>query len=148
SSYGNRTSPVLRGKWILENILNAPPPPPPANVPSLNEDAIGATASLRQQMEEHRKNAVCASCHANMDPLGFGLENFDAVGAWRTKDGDSPVDASGVLPSGQKFNGPAQLKTILMSRKNQFARCLSEKLLTYALGRGLEPADKCYVDAI
>src|SRR5438270_378833 len=110
SSYGNRTSPVLRGKWVLENILNAPPPPPPANVPSLNEDSVGATASLRQQMEEHRKNAVCASCHARMDPLGFGLENYDAVGAWRTMDGKFPIDSSGVLPNGRTFEGAADTK--------------------------------------
>ena len=103
SSYGNRTSPVLRGKWILENILNAPPPPPPADVPSLSEDSIGSVASLRQQLEEHRSNAVCASCHARMDPLGFGLENYDAVGAWRTHDGKFPIDSSGSLPDGRTF---------------------------------------------
>src|SRR5213594_2869902 len=130
SSYGNRTSPVLRGKWVLENILNAAPPPPPANVPSLNEDAVGATASLRQQMEEHRKNAVCASCHARMDPLGFGLENYDAVGAWRTLDGKFPIDSTGKLPDGKAFQTPAQLKSILKADRNAFAECLTEKMLT------------------
>jgi len=105
SSYGNRTSVVLRGKWILDNILNSPPPPPPANVPSLDEDAVGSSGSLRQQMEQHRKNAVCASCHSRMDPLGFGFENFDAVGTWRTLDGKFPIDASGVLPDGKTFRG-------------------------------------------
>jgi hypothetical protein len=138
SSYGNRTSPVLRGKWVLENILNAPPPPPPPNVPSLNEDAVGSSASLRQQMEEHRKNAVCASCHSRMDPLGFGLENYDAVGAWRTMDGKFPIDSSGVLPNGQTFRGAAELKAILKEQGNAFAEGLTEKMLIYALGRGIE----------
>jgi hypothetical protein len=142
SSYGNRTSPVLRGKWILDNFLNAPPPPPPANVPSLDEDAVGSAASLRQQLEQHRKNAVCASCHARMDPLGFGLENYDAVGAWRTRDGKFPIDPSGALPDGRKFDGAAGLKTILRQQKDAFAECLAEKLLTYALGRGVERSDR------
>ncbi len=138
SSYGNRTSPVLRGKWVLENILNAPPPPPPANVPSLNEDAVGSLVSLRQQLEEHRKNAVCASCHSRMDPLGFGLENYDAVGAWRTMDGKFPIDSSGVLPNGRAFHGAAELKAILKEQGNAFADGLTEKMLIYALGRGIE----------
>jgi hypothetical protein len=138
SSYGNRTSPVLRGKWVLENILNAPPPPPPANVPSLNEDAVGSLASLRQQLEEHRKNAVCASCHSRMDPLGFGLENYDAVGAWRTMDGKFPIDSSGVLPNGRTFHGAEELKALLKEQRNAFAEGLTEKMLIYALGRGIE----------
>jgi hypothetical protein len=142
SSYGNRTSVVLRGKWILDNILNAPPPPPPANVPSLDEDAVGASASLRQQMEQHRKNVVCASCHARMDPLGFGLENYDAVGAWRQQDGKFPIDSSGVLPDGRTFQGADGLKTILAENRDVFAECLAEKMLTYALGRGLSRDDK------
>jgi Protein of unknown function (DUF1588)/Protein of unknown function (DUF1592)/Protein of unknown function (DUF1585) len=142
SSYGNRTSVVLRGKWILDNILNAPPPPPPANVPSLDEDAVGASASLRQQMEQHRKNVVCASCHARMDPLGFGLENYDAVGAWRQQDGKFPIDSSGVLPDGRTFQGVDGLKTILAENRDVFAECLAEKMLTYALGRGLSRDDK------
>jgi hypothetical protein len=148
SSYGNRTSVVLRGKWILDNILNAPPPPPPANVPSLDEDAVGASASLRQQMEQHRKNVVCASCHARMDPLGFGLENYDAVGAWRQQDGRFPIDASGVLPDGRTFRGADGLKTILAENRDAFAECLAEKMLTYALGRGLTRDDKPAVGQI
>jgi hypothetical protein len=148
TSYGNRTSPVLRGKWILENILNAPPPPPPPDVPSLDEDAVGASATLRQQMEQHRKNAVCASCHGRMDPLGFGLENYDAVGAWRTQDGKFPIDASGVLPDGKKFQGAAGLKAILRQNQDAFAECLTEKMLTYALGRGLERGDRAAVKQI
>ena len=142
SSYTTRTSPVLRGKWILENILNAPPPPPPPDVPNLDDSKVGATASLRQQLEEHRKNTVCASCHARMDPLGFGLENYNAIGAWRTLDGKLPIDASGVLPDGRTFKGPAELKSILVSDRNSFAEGLTEKLMTYALGRGLERYDR------
>ena len=142
SSYGNRTSPVLRGKWILENILNAPPPPPPADVPSLSEDSIGSVASLRQQLEEHRSNAVCASCHARMDPLGFGLENYDAVGAWRTHDGKFPIDSSGSLPDGRTFHGADGLAGILKPSRDAFVESLTEKMLTYALGRGIERHDR------
>ena len=148
SSYGNRTSVVLRGKWILENILNSPPPPPPANVPSLDEDAVGSSASLRQQLEQHRKNVVCASCHARMDPLGFGFENFDAVGAWRTLDGKFPIDPSGVLPDGKAFRGADELKIILRQQKDTFAEGLTEKLLTYALGRGVDRSDQPAVKQI
>ncbi|MFN0122054.1 MAG: DUF1592 domain-containing protein [Blastocatellia bacterium] len=148
SSYANRTSPVLRGKWILENLLNAPPPPPPPDVPNLDEAKVGTSASLRTQLEEHRKNTTCAACHARMDPLGFGLENFDAVGAWRVKDGSFPIDSAGVLPDGRKFNGPGELKTILRADRDAFARGVTEKLLTYALGRGLERYDKPVVRQI
>jgi len=148
SSYATRTSPVLRGKWILEKILNAPPPPPPADVPNLDEAKIGSAASLRDQMEAHRQNATCASCHARMDPLGFGLENFDAIGAWRTQDGKFPIDASGRLPDGRSFNGPVELKTILNQDRNGFAEGVTEKLLIYALGRGLERYDKPTVKQI
>ena len=148
SSYGNRTSPVLRGKWVLDNILNAPPPPPPANVPSLNEDAVGSLASLRQQLEEHRKNVVCASCHARMDPLGFGLENYDAVGAYRTMDGKFPIDSSGLLPDGRTFQGAAGLKVILRGQKDAFAEGITEKMLIYALGRGVERYDRAAVKQI
>lgn len=148
SSYGNRTSPVLRGKWILDNILNSPPPPPPANVPSLDEDAVGSSASLRQQLEQHRKNVVCASCHARMDPLGFGFENFDAVGAWRTLDGKFPIDPSGTLPDGKAFRGADELKIILRQQKDTFAEGLTEKLLTYALGRGVDRTDQPAVKQI
>ncbi len=142
SSYATRTSPVLRGKWLLENILNEPPPPPPANVPNLDEAAIGSAASLRQQLEAHRQNPTCASCHAKMDPLGFGLENFNAIGAWRTQDGKFPVDASGTLPDGRSFRGPQELRAILKADRNSFTECLTEKMLTYALGRGIERYDQ------
>ena len=141
SSYATRTSPVLRGKWILENLLDAPPPEPPPDVPNLDENAIGSAASLRAQLEEHRRNATCASCHRRMDPLGFGLENFDAVGAWRTMDGNFPIDASGTLPDGETFTGPDELRAILTDQSDGFARGLTAKLLTYALGRGLERYD-------
>jgi hypothetical protein len=131
----------------LENLLNAPPPPPPPGVPPLEESkASGGT--LRQQMEEHRKNPVCASCHSRMDPLGFGLENFNAIGAWRTEDGKFPVDASGVLPDGRSFQTPAQLKALLKQDRGVFVSCLAEKLLIYALGRGVERYDKPALTAI
>jgi mono/diheme cytochrome c family protein len=148
SSYATRTSPVLRGKWILENILGTPPPEPPPDVPNLDEAAIGSAASLRQQMEAHRKNPTCASCHRRMDPLGFGLENFDAVGAWRTEDGKFPIDASGELPDGRTFDGPGELKRMLSADREAFARGLTGKLLTYALGRGLERSDRHAVKTI
>ena len=142
SSYSTRTSPVFRGKWVLENLLNAPPPPPPPGVPPLDESKVGQSATLRQQMEEHRKNSVCASCHSRMDPLGFGLENFNAIGAWRNEDGKFPVDASGELPDGRKFRTPGELKLLLKQDRDVFARALTEKLLIYALGRGLERYDR------
>lgn len=142
SSYATRTSPVLRGKWVLENLLNAPPPPPPPNVPPLEESKAGNAASLRQVMEAHRANPVCASCHSKMDPLGFGLENYDAIGQWREKDGKFPIDSSGVLPDGRKFNGPDELKTILKANKDAFSECVAEKMMIFALGRGLERFDR------
>ena len=148
SSYATRTSPVLRGKWILENLLNAPPPEPPADVPNLDETNIGTSASVRMQLEEHRKNPTCASCHRRMDPLGFGLENFDAVGAWRTMDGKLPIDSAGTLPDGRTFNGPEELRQILAADRAGFSRALTSKLLTYALGRGLERYDTKTVKAI
>jgi hypothetical protein len=148
SSYATRTSPVLRGKWILENLLNAPPPEPPADVPNLDETNIGTSASVRMQLEEHRKNPTCASCHRRMDPLGFGLENFDAVGAWRTMDGKLPIDSAGTLPDGRTFSGPEELRRILSADRAGFARALTSKLLTYALGRGLERYDTKTVKAI
>ena len=148
SSYGTRTSVVLRGKFVLENILGTPPPPPPPDVPALNEDAVGQSASLRHQMEEHRANAICASCHSKMDPLGFGLENYDGVGKWRTMDGKFPVDSSGTLPNGRSFSNPAELRRILIGDLPAFARCLTEKLLIYSLGRGLEPFDRRTVSEI
>ena len=148
TSYPNRTSPVLRGKWILENILNAPPPAPPPGVPNLDVSAVGSETSLRQQLEAHRKNPTCASCHARMDPLGFGLENFDAIGAWRVNDGKIAIDSSGSLPGGRSFQGPDGLKAILKTDRNAFAGCLAAKLLTYALGRGLERYDRLTVKDI
>ncbi len=148
SSYATRTSPVLRGKWVLDNLLNAPPPPPPADVPNLDEAAIGKDASLREQLEMHRKDAICASCHRRMDPLGFGLENFDAVGAWRSQDGKFPIDATGSLPDGDSFTGPVELAAILTEAREPFARSLTSKLMTYALGRGLERYDSKAVKAI
>ncbi len=148
SSYATRTSPVLRGKWILENILNSPQPPAPPGVPNLDEAKVGSASSLRQQLEEHRKDATCASCHVRMDPLGFGLENFDAIGAWRTQDGKLPIDASGTLPDGRSFKGPAELKTIVKGDRDAFAEGLAEKMLTYALGRGLERYDRPTVKKI
>jgi mono/diheme cytochrome c family protein len=143
TSYANRTSPTLRGKWLLETVLGAPPPPPPPNVPSLKEQNSedGKTLSVRQQMEEHRKNPACAVCHTRMDPLGFALENFNGIGEWRTSEGGVPVDASGVLPDGTQFDGPAELREVLQSSPKQFATAITEKLLTYALGRGLEYYD-------
>jgi hypothetical protein len=149
TSNPTRTSPVKRGKWILENILGTPPPPPPPGVEELSEDkAVVLKGSLRQRMEQHRANPNCATCHARMDALGFGLENFDAVGAWREKDGTFTVDSSGVLPGGDSFKGPAELRTVLLKREKEFARTLTERLLTYALGRGLERTDRCFVDDI
>jgi hypothetical protein len=149
TSNPTRTSPVKRGKWILDNILNTPPPPPPPDVPDLSEDStVIASASLRTRMEQHRTNPNCAVCHQRMDPIGFGFENFDAVGAWRTKDGKFDVDASGELPGGSKFKGPRDLVAVLKSKDAEFRRCLVEKLLTYALGRGLEYYDKCALDEI
>jgi hypothetical protein len=143
TSYATRTAPTIRGKWLLENILGTPPPPPPPNVPSLalktgNE---GKQLTMRQQMEAHRSNPACASCHKLMDPLGFALENFDATGKWRTMEGTSKIDASGVTPDGSALNGPADLRDYLLSRPDQFAATVTEKLLTYALGRGLEEYD-------
>ena len=148
TSNPTRTSPVKRGKWVLEQFWNSAPPPPPPGVPDLPGAAINPNLSLRQKLEEHRKNPSCASCHARMDGIGFSLENYDATGAWRTKDGKFAVDTSGVLADGTKFSGPIQLKTILKARKDVFARCFAEKLLTYAIGRGLTTADKCAVDTI
>ena len=149
TSNPTRTSPVKRGKWILENILGAPPAPPPSGVEALKEgQEHDASITLRQKMSRHRSDAACAACHRRMDPLGFGLENFDAVGGWRSHEGGQPIDSAGQLPGGRAFQGPTQLKAALLSRRNAFARCLTEKLLTYALGRGLERADRRDVDNI
>lgn len=149
TSNPTRTSPVKRGKWVLENLLGTVPPPPPPMVTPLDEGAAqAASGSLRQRMEAHRANPGCASCHQRMDPLGFGLENFDAIGGWRTKDGNFEIDPSGDLPSGESFKTPKELRVILLAQKEQFTRCLTEKMLTYALGRGLEYYDKCTTDSI
>jgi hypothetical protein len=147
TSNPTRTSPVKRGKYILENILGTPPPPPPPDVPELSEQKE-LTGSLRQKMEQHRRDPNCATCHQRMDPLGFGFENFDGIGAWRTRDGEFTIDPAGELPDGRKFNGPAELRAILKSRDEEFRRCLIDRLLTYGLGRGLEAYDKCAVDDI
>ena len=149
TSNPTRTSPVKRGKWILEEILGTPPPPPPPGVSDLPDSKQGTTAaSVRARLEQHRSNPDCASCHARMDPLGFGLENFDAIGALRDQDDGQPIDAAGVLPAGPSFNGPVELKAVLLAKQVPFARCFTEKLMTYALGRGLEPADRCSVETI
>ena len=142
TSYPNRTSPVLRGKWLLENFFGTPPPAPPADIPPLREDdATRTPASVRERLEEHRRNPACAVCHDRMDPLGFALENYDPIGAWRTTDLKNPIDASARLPDGTEFHGPAGLRALLLSRREQFIRTVTEKLLTYALGRELEYYD-------
>ena len=149
TSNPGRTSPVKRGKWIMENILGTAPPPPPPNVPNFEEaQKAHPNATLREQLKLHRENAMCNSCHRQMDDLGFGFEHFDAIGRWRDRDGQHAVDASGILPSGEQFNGSTELIGILKTRTKQFSRCLTEKLLTYAIGRGLEYYDRCAVDKI
>ena len=150
TSYATRTSPVLRGKWILTNILGTPPPAPPPNVPALKEnDEGGKILSVRERLEEHRKSPACASCHKIMDPLGFSLENFDAIGQWRAKSEDgAPIDASGVLLDGSKVDGPSTLRAALMSRPDVFVATLTEKLMTYALGRGVDYQDQPAIRAI
>ena len=142
TSHATRTSPVLRGKWVLENVLGAPPPPPPPDVPALDENSADETPrSVRERLEQHRANPVCASCHSRMDPLGFALENFDAIGRWRTSDSGTPLDTSATLPDGTAFDGPAELRTLLGSRGETFVKTVTAKLLTYALGRGIEYYD-------
>ncbi|MBV9508001.1 MAG: DUF1592 domain-containing protein [Acidobacteriia bacterium] len=149
TSHADRTSPVVRGKWILENLLGAPPPPPPPEVPPLGENTDGASPrSLRARMEVHRANAVCASCHKLMDPIGFALENYDAVGAWRTEDSGAPIDATGRLADGTEVSGVVSLRSAILARPENFVSTVTEKLLIYALGRGLEPYDMPAVRAI
>src|SRR5688572_20855001 len=148
SSYPTRTSPPVRGKWVMENLLGTPPPPPPDAVPSLNESNIGVEMSLRERLEQHRRDPNCSPCHMLMDPLGFGLENYDAVGAWRTMDGKFPIEPSGTLPGGQSFSGSKGLKEILKTKSDAFVNNVTEKLLTYSLGRGLERYDRPTVEAI
>ena len=142
TSYPTRTSPVLRGKWVLENLLGAPPPPPPPDVPALEAGAGTSAGSLREALERHRANPACAACHAKLDPLGFALENFDAVGAYRTEDEGATVEASGALPDGTLVDGPAGLRRVLRDRREEFVETLAAKLLTYAIGRGLEHYDQ------
>jgi len=141
TSHADRTSPVVRGKWILDNLLGAPPPPPPSVVPPLDDSPAAATLTMRQRMEKHRENPVCASCHKVMDPIGLALENFDAIGRWRDLDGESPIDASGVLTDGTKVSGVVDLRQALLQRPEVLVGTMSEKLMTYALGRGLEATD-------
>ena len=142
TSYPNRTSPVLRGKWVLTSLLGTPPPQPPPNVPGLKDTGEGGKpATVRARLELHRQNPFCAACHTSMDPLGFALENFDATGKWRTTDAGAPIDSSGVLPNGTKFDGPIGLRNALLARKEQFVQAMTEHLLAYALGRQLEAYD-------
>jgi hypothetical protein len=143
TSYGNRTSVVMRGRWVLANLLGAPPPPPPADVPALKDAGMdGAPRSLRDRMDVHRKNPVCASCHQRMDPIGFALEHFDADGKWRTVSDGERIDAAASLPDGTRFDGVKGLRALLVSHKEDFVRTLSAKLLAYAIGRGLESSDQ------
>ncbi|MYI75210.1 MAG: DUF1592 domain-containing protein, partial [Acidobacteria bacterium] len=149
TSYATRTSPVVRGKWILENLLGTPPPPPPADVPPLSEEGSDKVLSMRERMVEHRRNPVCASCHAIMDPIGLSLENFDAIGRWRTRSaGFEPLDVEGSFPDGTTFDGAAGLRDTLLDRSDQFVRTLATKLLTYGLGRAVEYHDMPAVRAI
>ncbi len=148
TSYPTRTSPVLRGKWVLENIMGTPPPPPPPNVPPLAESAANSARSLREQLEKHRADRACASCHSRLDPLGFSLEQYDAIGRFRTEENGAPIEASGSLPDGTAIDGPEGLKKVVLSRRDEFVECLTSKMLTYALGRGLEYYDQPAVRAI
>jgi hypothetical protein len=149
TSYPNRTSVVLRGKWVLETLLGTPPPPPPPDVPAFDDASDGAKRTVRETMEIHRKNPVCAACHSKMDPLGFALENFDGVGRWRTKDVGQPIDTSGTLPDGTLFKGASGLTDLMKTKyRDAFVQTSIEKLLTYALGRGVEYYDMPTVRAI
>jgi len=148
SSYPYRSSPVLRGAWILESILGTPPPPPPPDVPALEKQASAEPKSIREMLTQHRANPACASCHSRIDPLGFALENYDFIGRWRDEDGGKPIDNRGELPDGTIVAGPPSLKAALLDRKELFVRNLTAKMLGYALGRGLTPQDSCTVDRI
>jgi hypothetical protein len=143
TSYPNRTAPTIRGKWVLEQLLGTPPPPPPANVPSLKEDLTTAKLTMRERMEQHRSNPACAACHKMMDSLGFALENYNGIGGWRDSTGPSsgPIDSSGTLPDGTAFKGPDGLREVLLNKKDMFVETFTERLLTYALGRGVEEYD-------
>jgi hypothetical protein len=149
TSNPNRTSPVKRGRFVLDNLLGAPLPPPPPNVGVIPEDAQSmAQLSLRERLEKHRSKAECASCHSAMDPLGFALENFDAIGRWRTKDGTHDIDARGALPDGTALNGVNDLRKVLLKREPELVRFMGERMLTYAIGRGMRTADRCHLDTI
>ncbi len=149
SSHPYRTSPVLRGAWVLDSILGTPPPPPPPNVPALEGDSkTGAPTSVRERLSRHRENPACASCHSRIDPLGFALDNYDVMGRWRTEEGGKPIDTSGELADGTRLDGPGDLRALLLKRKDVFVRNLATKMLGYALGRGLTLADSCTVDGI
>jgi len=148
NSYPNRTSPTLRGKFILDNILGTPPPPAPPDVPALDVSEIGTGVSMRKQLEQHRSDPYCASCHSKMDTLGFGLENYNAIGKWRTADGWFPVDPSGTMPDGKSFQTPAEMRSVLLDSLPLFSRCLTEKMMTYALGRGMQASDNRALDEI
>ena len=148
TSYATRTSPVLRGKWVLENLLGSPPPPPPPDVPTLQDNTIAATLPLRERLSAHRENQACAVCHDRIDPVGFALENYDAVGRWRESEFEHPVNAAGGTPDGRQFTGVSGLEEALLQRPEVFVRTVSEKLLIYALGRGLNPADGAAVRRI
>jgi hypothetical protein len=150
TSNPTRTSPVKRGRWVMENLLGSTIPMPPPGVAQLPDDKkkTALTGTLRQRMEQHRADPSCASCHSRMDPIGFGLENYDAIGMWRKLDDGNPIDASGALPGGKAFTGPGELRLALKGKAPQFTRNLSERLLTYALGRGIESSDRCNLDEI
>jgi hypothetical protein len=148
TSYGNHTSVVKRGKWIMENLLAAPPPPPPADVPALRESVDGHPLTAREQLELHRKNPACAGCHVRMDPLGFALENFNGIGAWRTRDAGQTIDVAATLPEGNSFSGLGGLRQVLMDRRDQFAEAFTERLMIYALARGIGPQDRPAIRAI
>ena len=149
SSFPYRTSPVLRGAWVLDSILGTPPPPPPPNVPALEAEHAGAAPqTVRERLSQHRANPTCAGCHSRIDPIGFALENYDVLGRWREQDNGKPVDNSGELNDGKKFKGPEELKNVLLERKELFIRNITSKMLGYALGRGLTLKDSCTIDSI
>jgi hypothetical protein len=150
TSYPNRTAPTIRGKWVLEQLLGTPPPPPPPHVPSLKDDQSTQKLTMRQRMELHRASPQCAACHRMTDPLGFALENFDGIGSWRDSlgPGSGPIDSSGSLPDGTPFNGPEGLRQVLLKKKDMFVENFTERLLTYALGRGIEEYDHAVIRKI
>ena len=148
TSYATRTSPVIRGKWVLENIVGTPPPPPPANVPALKDNTVSASLSVRERLAEHRRDLACAGCHRLMDPVGFALENYDAVGRWRAVEENHPVDATGGLPDGSRFDGVSGLEQALLKRPELFVSAMTEKLLTFALGRVIADSDAPAIRAI